>query len=169
VRLESSIVICRPLEEVGSFLGDISNVEKWDRGVGSTKAISGAPGVGFEFETLGRSDSPHAKPEKARMAYRITQNKTGRLHGRTYEFHGERPLLQYGTMAFPFRIRSRRDASNVLRRFRAATSLPLSRAGPVLEEERHSNGPQGSQANRRTGLNPRLGVKNSPVGTMVRN
>jgi hypothetical protein len=57
VRLASGITIPRTPEEVGSFLGDISNVEKWDPGVGSTNTISGRPGVGFEFDTLGRSDS----------------------------------------------------------------------------------------------------------------
>ena len=71
MRLESKIMIRRAPEEVGRFLSDIANVEKWDRGVGSSRAISGSPGVGFEFETLGRSDSPFVSPEKARMAYRI--------------------------------------------------------------------------------------------------
>jgi hypothetical protein len=73
MRLESTIIIHRRPEEVGRFLSDIANVEKWDRGVGSSRAISGSPGVGFEFETLGRSDSPFTSPEKARMAYRIVQ------------------------------------------------------------------------------------------------
>ena len=73
MRLESKIIIRRAPEEVGRFLSDIANVEKWDRGVGSSRAISGSPGVGFEFETLGRSDSSFADPEKARMAYRIVR------------------------------------------------------------------------------------------------
>lgn len=73
MRLESTIIIHRRPEEVGRFLSDIANVEKWDRGVGTSRAISGSPGVGFEFETLGRSDSAFASPEKARMAYRILQ------------------------------------------------------------------------------------------------
>ena len=73
MRLESTIIIHRRPEEVGRFLSDIANIEKWDRGVGSSRAISGSPGVGFEFETLGRSDGLFANPEKARMAYRIVQ------------------------------------------------------------------------------------------------
>src|SRR5215831_10293208 len=73
MRLESKIIIRRAPKEVGRFLSDIANVEKWDRGVGSSRAISGSPGVGFESETLGRSDSPFMSPEKARMAYRIVQ------------------------------------------------------------------------------------------------
>jgi len=77
MRLESTIIIHRAPEDVGRFLSDIANVEKWDRGVGSSRAISGSPGVGFEFETLGRSDSAFASPEKARMAYRIVQADAG--------------------------------------------------------------------------------------------
>ena len=78
MRLQSSIVIRRAPEEVGQFLADIANIEKWDRGVGSAKALSDSPGVGFEFETLGRSDSQWVKPEKARMAYRITSADSNR-------------------------------------------------------------------------------------------
>jgi hypothetical protein len=74
MRLESSILIRRTPEQVGRFLADIANIEKWDRGVGSTRATpSSRGGVGFEFETLGRSDSPNSKPEEARMAYRIVR------------------------------------------------------------------------------------------------
>ena len=78
MRLESTIIIHRRPEEVGHFLSDIANVEKWDRGVGSSRAISGSPGVGFEFETLGRSESPFTSPETARMAYRIVQAEPDR-------------------------------------------------------------------------------------------
>jgi len=78
MRLESKIIIHRAPEDVGRFLSDIANVEKWDRGVGSSRAISGSPGIGFEFETLGRSDSAFASPEKARMGYRIVQTEPDR-------------------------------------------------------------------------------------------
>jgi hypothetical protein len=78
MRLESKVIIHRRPEEVGRFLSDIANVEKWDRGVGSSSAISGSPGVGFEFETLGRSDSTFTSPEKARMAYRIVHAERDR-------------------------------------------------------------------------------------------
>ena len=78
MRLESTIIIHRTPEEVGLFLSDIANVTKWDRGVGSSRRIAGSPGVGFEFETLGHSDSPRTNPEAARMAYRIIQAEPGR-------------------------------------------------------------------------------------------
>lgn len=71
MRLESRVLIRRSLQEVGQFLADIGNIEKWDRGVGSAQAVANEPGVGFEFETLGRSDAAGARPEKARMGYRI--------------------------------------------------------------------------------------------------
>jgi hypothetical protein len=73
MRLESSIVISRSPEEIGQFLGDIENIQKWDRGVGSAKAVAGSPGVGFEFETFGPADWDQRKAEKARMAYRIVR------------------------------------------------------------------------------------------------
>jgi len=74
MRLESSIVIRRTPEQVGRFLANIANIEKWDRGVGSTRPTSSSHGgVGFEFETLGHSDAPNSKPEKMRMAYRIVR------------------------------------------------------------------------------------------------
>lgn len=79
MRLESAIMIRRAPEEVGRFLADITKIEKWDRGVGSTRALSGSPEtVGFEFETLGRSDAPHCRPEQARMAYRIIRADSDR-------------------------------------------------------------------------------------------
>ena len=46
MRLESTITLHRRPEEVGRFLLDIANVERWDRGVGGSRAISGSHGVG---------------------------------------------------------------------------------------------------------------------------
>lgn len=66
MQLVSSIVIRRPPEQVWNYLSELSNIQDWDRGVGSSKAIAGTPGVGFEFETLGHSGA-------ARMAYRIVE------------------------------------------------------------------------------------------------
>lgn len=70
--LESKVLIRRTPEQVGRFLGDISNIAKWDRGVSEARPTSpNAPGVGFEFETLGHADSPNQNPDSKRMAYRI--------------------------------------------------------------------------------------------------
>ena len=39
---------------MGRYLGDVSNVAKWDRGVGEARVISDGPmQVGAEFETVG--------------------------------------------------------------------------------------------------------------------
>lgn len=71
MRLQSSVLIRRTPEQVAEFLGAIDNIAKWDRGVGSARALSNNPGVGYEFETLGRSDSAGARPEAAKMGYRV--------------------------------------------------------------------------------------------------
>jgi Polyketide cyclase / dehydrase and lipid transport len=71
MRLRSSILIRRTPEEVGQFLAEIGNIEKWDRGVGSARAVANSPGEGCEFETPGRSDEAGAQPERARMGYRV--------------------------------------------------------------------------------------------------
>ena len=71
---ESSIVIRRPCEEVWEFLGDISNIAKWDRGVSRAEPIGqSVPGVGFEFETFAYPKGSDVKGEWGRMSYRITQ------------------------------------------------------------------------------------------------
>jgi hypothetical protein len=54
MRLESRIFVARAPEVVGRWLGDVSNVAKWDRGVGDARVTSGgAMKVGTEFETVG--------------------------------------------------------------------------------------------------------------------
>ncbi len=68
MHLETCILIHREPAEVWSYLGDLSNVPKWDRGVESVRQISqNSPTVGLEFETLARRG-----PQQGRMAYRIT-------------------------------------------------------------------------------------------------
>jgi carbon monoxide dehydrogenase subunit G len=71
MHLESQITIRRTPEEVGRFLGDVTNLSKWDRGVGkvSRTSAANAPGVGFEFDTLARS----AQSENGRMSYRLAE------------------------------------------------------------------------------------------------
>ena len=41
MRLESRIFVAREPEVVGRWLGDVSNVAKWDRGVGDARVTSG--------------------------------------------------------------------------------------------------------------------------------
>lgn len=72
MQLESSIFVARPPEEVWAYLGDVSNVAQWDRGVASTSARPNSPsGVGFEFDTLALRQGKPAAGDWGRMSYRI--------------------------------------------------------------------------------------------------
>jgi carbon monoxide dehydrogenase subunit G len=76
VRLEASIAIHRPPDVVWAFLGDISNLPKWDHGVAraveaqSARAPKGA-GVGYEFHTETHAGSLGNENDNGRMAYRV--------------------------------------------------------------------------------------------------
>ena len=109
MRLESTIIIHRRPEEVGRFLSDIANLEKWDRSVGSSSAISGSPGIGFEFETLGRADSRFRSPERARMAYRIVQAEADRCTVALTSSDGNARFFK--TAQWQFRLSPAREGS----------------------------------------------------------
>jgi len=73
MHLESSIVIRKAPDEVWSFLEDVSNVPKWDRGVASVRVTSPGPaGIGSEFDTLSYPKHPGEDQEWGRMSYRVT-------------------------------------------------------------------------------------------------
>jgi hypothetical protein len=72
VQLACDIFIERTPEQVGAFLGNTTNVAKWDRGVAQVEEKSSVPpGVGFEFETLAHDRLN--LPDQGRMAYRIAE------------------------------------------------------------------------------------------------
>src|SRR5450631_600365 len=74
MKLEAAAEIRRTPEEVWAYLGDVSNVSQWDRGVAETRSTSGAaPGVGFEFDTLGHPRNGHTGQEQGKMSYRISE------------------------------------------------------------------------------------------------
>jgi hypothetical protein len=74
MHLETAIVIQRPPEEVWAYLGDISNVSKWDRGVSATRQTSHGPsGVGLEFDTLAHPKGKVDGGEWGKMSYRIVE------------------------------------------------------------------------------------------------
>jgi Polyketide cyclase / dehydrase and lipid transport len=83
MRLESSIAIHRSPEIVWAFLGDISNLPKWDRGVARAIEAQEAPaaaqlkGRGYEFHTETHANSPGNAHHNGRMAYRIASVDTG--------------------------------------------------------------------------------------------
>lgn len=72
--LESTIVIRRTPEQVWSFLGDVSNIPKWDRGVAFTQEASpGTAGIGKEFDTFSHGDLRDGAHAKGKMSYRVVR------------------------------------------------------------------------------------------------
>ena len=73
MKLEAKVEIRRTPGEVWAYLGDVSKVSEWDRGVAATRPTSPkAPGVGFEFDTLGLPGKGEADGERGKMSYRIS-------------------------------------------------------------------------------------------------
>lgn len=74
MHLETKITIGRTPQEVQEFLGDISNIPKWDRGVaGTTQTSSGPKGMGTEFDTLAPPGTRDGAGSQGRMSYRIAE------------------------------------------------------------------------------------------------
>src|SRR5262245_49654541 len=74
MHLEPSIVIRRPPEQVWAFLGEVSNIPRWDRGVAGVERISPGPmGVGSEFATLAGDAGHDGEPARGRMSYRLAE------------------------------------------------------------------------------------------------
>lgn len=79
MRLESSVFVRRAPDEVWVYLGDVSNVPAWDRGVSSIKAVSGMPsGVGFEFDTIAHPRGDSGDGSWGKMSYRVTATDPAR-------------------------------------------------------------------------------------------
>jgi carbon monoxide dehydrogenase subunit G len=73
MKLEGTVTIRRTPEDVWKYLGDVSKVSEWDRGVASTRATnSNAPGVGFEFDTVAHPGARGYGGERGKMSYRIS-------------------------------------------------------------------------------------------------
>src|SRR5215469_17294248 len=74
MHLESQVVVRRTPEEVWAFLGDPSNIPKWDRGVsGIQQTAAGETGIGLEFDTLGYSKTEADERNAGRMSYRVSE------------------------------------------------------------------------------------------------
>jgi carbon monoxide dehydrogenase subunit G len=71
MKLEGAVTIRRTPEEVWAYLGDVSKVSEWDRGVAATRPTSSvAPGIGFAFDTLAHGKA--GGQERGKMSYRIS-------------------------------------------------------------------------------------------------
>ena len=74
MHLESSIYVRRSPEGVSAYLGNLSNIAEWDRGVSRTEALCAAqPGVGFEFDTIAHPRGKSRDGLWGKMSYRITE------------------------------------------------------------------------------------------------
>ena len=74
MQLQSSVHIRRPPEDVWAYLGNVSNIAAWDRGVARSEPNSDTPpGVGFEFDTLAHPSRNSPDGEWGKMSYRITE------------------------------------------------------------------------------------------------
>ena len=74
MHLESSIVIRRQPEQVWSFLANVANIPKWDRGVTRIQRTTSEPmGVGSEFDTVADPAARDDAQAQGRMSYRIAE------------------------------------------------------------------------------------------------
>ena len=72
MRLESSIFVRRTPDKVWVYLGDVSKIPSWDRGVSRVGKISGtAAGVGFEFDTIAHPRGESRDGSWGKMSYRV--------------------------------------------------------------------------------------------------
>jgi hypothetical protein len=84
MKLEQAVTIRRTPEEVWEYLGDVSKVSEWDRGVAATRPTSSsAPGVGFEFDTVAYPRAGGYGGERGKMSYRIAD--ADRIRGCTVQ------------------------------------------------------------------------------------
>ena len=74
MHLESRIVIRRQPEQVWSFLANVANIPKWDRGVAGIQRTTSEPmGVGSEFDTVADPAARDDAQAQGRMSYRIAE------------------------------------------------------------------------------------------------
>lgn len=74
MRLETQVLIRRSPDEVWVWLGDVSNVPQWNRGLAEVQADAASkPGAGFEFDALARSPRTTRDRNWGKMSYRITE------------------------------------------------------------------------------------------------
>lgn len=113
MRLEASVHIRRSPEEVWPYLGDISNVPAWDRGVSRTEPSSTAPpGVGFEFDTFAHPRGNSHDGEWGKMSYRITEIDS--LRGCAVRLTSSTGNARYFKSAeWRFRVEPEHDGSRV--------------------------------------------------------
>ena len=113
MQLESSVHIRRSPEDVWAYLGDVSNVAAWDRGVSRTETPAGTPaGVGFEFHTFAHPRGKSIDGSWGRMSYRIAEIDP--IRGCTIQLTSTTGNARYFKSAqWRFRVESEQDGSRI--------------------------------------------------------
>jgi uncharacterized protein YndB with AHSA1/START domain len=113
MHLEASVHIRRSPQDVWAYLGDVSNIAVWDRGVSRTEASSSTPpGVGFEFDTFAHSRGNSLDGTWGKMSYRIADIDPER--GCTIQLISTTGNARYFKSAeWRFRVEAEQDGSRV--------------------------------------------------------
>lgn len=113
MRLEANVIIHRPPDQVWNYLGNVSNISAWDRGVAATQSTAKAPaGVGFEFDTLAHPRGNSPSGDWGKMSYRITGADP--VHGCTVQLTSSTGNARYFKSAeWRFRVQAVPDGSQV--------------------------------------------------------
>jgi hypothetical protein len=113
MHLESSVFVRRPPEDVWWYLGDVSNVAAWDRGVSRTEVSSPTPpGIGFEFDTFAHPRGKSRDGAWGKMSYRIAE--TDPVRGCTIQLTSSDGNARYFKSAeWRFRVEAEPGGSRV--------------------------------------------------------
>ena len=113
MRLDTSIHIRRSPQDVSIYLGDVSNVAAWDRGVSRTEASPDTPtGVGFEFETYAHPRGHSRDGAWGKMSCRISDIDP--VRGCTIQLTSTTGNARYFKSAeWRFRVEPEREGSRV--------------------------------------------------------
>jgi hypothetical protein len=113
VRLDAKVFVARSAADVWAYLGEVSNVAQWDRGVAATETTSAtAPGMGFEFDTLALRNGKPAVNGWGKMSYRITEIDP--VNGCTVQLTSKSGNARYfKSAAWRFRVEDESGGSKV--------------------------------------------------------
>lgn len=113
MRLEASVHIERSPQDVWAYLGDVSNVAVWDRGVSRTESsLNTPPGIGFEFDTYAHSRPNSRDGSWGKMSYRITEIDP--VRGCSIQLTSTTGNARYfKTAEWRFRVEAEQDGSRV--------------------------------------------------------
>jgi hypothetical protein len=149
MHLESSIVIRRQPEQVWSFLANVANIPKWDRGVAGIQRTTFEPmGVGSEFDTVADPAARDDAQSQGRMSYRIADVDPDQ-HRCTVQLtsrDGNARYFQDRSVDVPRGSGSGRDAADVFRRFHSTAPVLDLGARLLCHEGSNPRGPQTAQA-----------------------